>query len=79
MADEALQYELDPVHIFTDNLPRCRSAVDCESLSSCVVPHRDEQLVRITTLGNHAGTRTEDVVVWKGPTAEIWEQGTWRY
>lgn len=75
-ADETIQYELDPVHIFTDNLARCNSSTECSSSSSCVVPRRDQQLVRISVLRNDAGTSIEDIVVWKGPKEEIWEQGT---
>lgn len=75
-ADEAVQYELDPVHLFTDNLARCNSSAECSSLSSCVSPRRDQQLVRISVLRNHAGTSIEDIVIWKGPKDEIWQQGT---
>lgn len=74
--DETVQYELDPVHIFTDNLSRCNSSAECSSFSSCVVPRRDQQLVRISILRSHGDTSVEDMVVWKGPKDEIWEQGT---
>lgn len=74
--DETVQYELDPVHIFTDNFPRCDSSTECSFVSSCVIPRRDQQLVRISALKNLMGTSTEVVVVWKGPKEEIWEQGT---
>ncbi|KAG8221576.1 hypothetical protein J3R82DRAFT_1819 [Butyriboletus roseoflavus] len=73
-ADETVQYELDPVHIFTDNLVRCNSSTECSSVSSCVAPRRDQQLVRIFVLRNRAGTSIEDIVIWKGPKDEIWQQ-----
>ncbi|KAF8128436.1 hypothetical protein EV363DRAFT_423617 [Boletus edulis] len=73
-ADEAEQYELDPVDIFTGNLARCNSSTECASSSSCVVPRRDQQLVRIPVLKNYGSTSREDTVVWKGPKEEIWEQ-----
>ncbi|KAG9311346.1 hypothetical protein JVU11DRAFT_8448 [Chiua virens] len=72
-ADETIQYELDPVHIFTDNLARCDSVMTCVS-SSCVVPRRDQELVRISVLRDYASARMEDMIVWKGPKEEIWEQ-----
>ncbi|KAH0828615.1 hypothetical protein J3R83DRAFT_2945 [Lanmaoa asiatica] len=72
--DETIQYGLDPVQIFTDNLARCNSSTECLPLSSCVVPRDDQQLVRISVLMNHVGTSIEDIVVWKGPKEEIWEQ-----
>ncbi|KAG6369925.1 hypothetical protein JVT61DRAFT_13309 [Boletus reticuloceps] len=73
-ADEAEQYELDPIDIFTGNLARCNSSTECASSSSCVVPRRDQQLVRISVLRNYGSTSIEDTVVWKGPKEEIWEQ-----
>ena len=73
--DETEQYELDPVHIFTDNLARCHSSTECSPSSTCVIPRRDQQLVRISVLRNHGFASIESTVVWKGPKEEIWEQG----
>lgn len=73
--DETEQYELDPVPIFTDNLARCHSSTECSPFSACVIPRRDQQLVRISVLRDHGFASIEGTVVWKGPKEEIWEQG----
>jgi len=73
-ADNTIQYELDPVLIFSENFPRCNDSTECSSSSSCVVPRSDEQLVRISVLRNYRNESTEEIIVWKGPKEEIWEQ-----
>lgn len=74
--DETEQYELDPLLIFTVNLPRCNSSIECSSSSSCVAPRHDQQLVRISVLIDYGTSSSEHTIVWKGPKKEIWEQGT---
>ncbi|KAF9219284.1 hypothetical protein BS17DRAFT_717951 [Gyrodon lividus] len=69
--DAAVQYSLYPGPIFIGSAARCSSSMKCAPSASCVVPRSDQQLVRITVARDYAG---EDIVVWKGPKKEIWEQ-----
>ncbi|KAF8841485.1 hypothetical protein BDN67DRAFT_928192, partial [Paxillus ammoniavirescens] len=72
--DAAVQYSLSPAPIFTENAARCNSSMECATSTSCVVPRSDQQLVRITVAWDYAGNSGKDIVVWKGPKREIWEQ-----
>ncbi|KAH7890390.1 hypothetical protein F5I97DRAFT_1799357 [Phlebopus sp. FC_14] len=65
------QYSLDPVPILAKNTTRCSSNVECTSSTVCLMPRSDEQLLRITV---ELDFREEEVVLWKGPKREIWEQ-----
>ncbi|KAI6032624.1 hypothetical protein F5J12DRAFT_795509 [Pisolithus orientalis] len=67
------QYSLDAVTVLSGDLARCDASVGCTPLSSCVMPRRGQQLVRITLLSNSLNG-SEEVVLWKGPRREIWEQ-----
>ncbi|KAI6121204.1 hypothetical protein F5141DRAFT_504202 [Pisolithus sp. B1] len=73
MDDASNRYSLDPVAVLTGGLARCDSSADCTSLSSCVVPQHGQQLVRVALLSSGLATG-EEVVLWKGPRREIWEQ-----
>ncbi|KIK93106.1 hypothetical protein PAXRUDRAFT_145793 [Paxillus rubicundulus Ve08.2h10] len=72
--DAAVQYSMSPAPILTESAIRCNSSTECAPAASCVVPRSDQQLVRITVAWDYAGSSGEDIVVWKGPKREIWEQ-----
>jgi len=65
---------LYPVSIFTGSAARCSSLMECAPSASCVVPRSDQQLVRLTVAWGYEGSSAEDIVIWKGPKREIWEQ-----
>lgn len=67
------QYSLDPVAVLARDLTRCDTSADCTLLSSCVVPQYGQQLVRVALLSSGLSS-SEEVVLWKGPRREIWEQ-----
>ncbi|KIJ60749.1 hypothetical protein HYDPIDRAFT_98042 [Hydnomerulius pinastri MD-312] len=72
--DPSVQYSLDPVPIFTGSTSRCGSQTECAPVASCVVPRSDQQLLRIALVLDLTDGEGEEVIVWKGPKREIWQQ-----
>lgn len=66
----------NPIPILTAPGPvlRCTTSSDCISASSkCIMPDVSSQLLRIRVV--YPEETHEDIILWKGPREEVWEQG----
>jgi len=65
---------LNPIPILTStsNATRCSTSGDCPSTFVCVRPAETEQLLRLTV--DHGLDSKQQIVLWKGPFEEVWEE-----
>jgi len=68
---------LSPLSLYnrTSVPPRCNpssSSKDCPAEQTCILPSPEAQLLRIKFVDMTRGR--EEIVIWKGPKAEVWRQ-----
>ncbi|KAF8908075.1 hypothetical protein CPB84DRAFT_1674344 [Gymnopilus junonius] len=72
---------LDPVPVLTrpSSNGRCAASKDCSEESTCVIPHEEAQLLRLSVRPRLDLTE-ETTILWSGPRKEVWEEvqvGNW--
>ncbi|KAF8154677.1 hypothetical protein B0H34DRAFT_783787 [Crassisporium funariophilum] len=81
--DDSDQGCIDPIPLLTksdENRRRCSSVSECSSISTCVVPHKQSQLLRMTVRPSLYAVDQDVVVLWSGSPKEVWEEvqvGIW--
>ncbi|KAF8958412.1 hypothetical protein BDZ97DRAFT_1668560 [Flammula alnicola] len=68
---------IDPVPVLTHphGHSRCTSSDGCPPESACVRPQKESQLMRLTVRPSASHIDEDTVVLWSGPSAEVWEEG----